>query len=601
MGEEAMRGTIRFGAAPRNRRGMALVYAVFGTFVVASMVAVMFTMAGTSDAQADVRRGEARARLMAEGALEAIEKSVRTDVANWDDPVRAGTMEIAGQPIDVSVVELGAEQDMTDPSGIVTRVQPYELSASVMLDGVREVSRTIVNVERMPLFQFAVFYDGDLEIHAGPDLTLRGRVHSNADMYLGGGNTITLDTNYVHAIGEIYRQRKFQGAAGGNVDIRQWVANPFSSSEPSHFERMLSESQFSATSTTSGYDSLFEGFDANGDGDFYDLGDWLPFEFGAMELWGTPAGYGGTEHTVMTGAHGLTEAVTPEIGSIQMYEETVGGDYLYDEIAGTYTYDPGNGTHDRGYYYDNAGMSVIVDAARNIVVHDESGNDITSFVSSAITLASVPDMRQSGSTSTQTPVIEIDMQALAATGRFPSNGLVYAAFEEMGTGTEARGVMLTNGSELPGSLTVATQGPLYVHGDYNTVDKKGAAVIGDAVNLLSNAWDGTKAPGNLPGATPTTYNVAMITGSYTSEANRYNGGLENLPRFHENWNSVACNISGSFVNIFDSAFATGDWRYGSDRYTAPQRNWQYDPMFNSIANLPPFTPMAVSASRIVSW
>lgn len=600
MGRGTMRGTIRFGAAPDGRRGMALVYAVFGTFVVASMVAVMFTMAGTSDAQADVRKGQARARLMAEGALEVIEKSVRTDVANWDDPVRAGAIQLAGTPVDVAVVELGAEQDMVDPSGIVTRVQPYELEASVTLDGVREVARTIVNVERMPLFQFAVFYDSDLEIHAGPDLTLRGRVHSNADMYLGGGATITLDTNYVHAVGDIYRQRKFGGAAGGNVDIRQWVANPFSAAEPSVFERMLSEAQFGPTST-SGYDSAFGGFDANGDGDFDDPGDWLPFEFGAMDLWGTPSGYGGSEHTVMTGAHGLTEAVTPEIGSIQMFEESPGGDYLLDELTGEYIYAPGVGTHDQGYYFENAGLSIIVDRNGDLVVRDETGADITTFVSSAITISTVADMRQSGSTSTGTPVIEVDIDALAQTGRVPANGLVYAAFEEMGTGTQAAGVMLTNGAELPAALTVATQGPLYVHGDYNTIDKKGASVIGDAVNLLSNAWDGTKAPGQLPNASETTFNVAMITGSYSSEANRYNGGLENLPRFHERWSGVPCNISGSFVNIFDSAYATGDWRYGSDRYTAPIRNWQYDPAFNSIANLPPFTPMAVSASRVVSW
>jgi len=595
-----MRETIRFGAAPRDRRGMALVYAVFGTFVVASMVAVMFTMAGTSDAQADVKRGQARARLLAEGALEVVEKSVRSDVANWDDPVRTGAIQLAGAPVDIAVVELGAEQDMVDPSGIVTRVQPYELEASVSLDGVREVARTIVNVERMPLFQFAVFYDSDLEIHAGPDLTLRGRVHSNADMYLGGGATITLDTNYVHAVGDIYRQRKFGGAAGGNVDIRQWVANPFSAAEPSVFERMLSEAQLTPSST-SGYDSAFGGYDANENGSFTDPGDWLPFEFGAMDLWGTPSGYGGSEHTVMTGAHGLTEAVTPEIGSIQMFEEQAGGDYLYDELTGEYIYAPGVGTHDQGYYFGNAGLSIIVDRSGDLMVRDESGADITTFVSSAITITSVPDMRQSGSTATGTPVIEVDIEALTQTGRVPANGLVYAAFEEMGTGTEAAGVMLTNGAELPAALTVATQGPLYVHGDYNTIDKKGASVIGDAVNLLSNAWDGTKAPGQLPSASETTFNVAMITGSYSSEANRYNGGLENLPRFHERWSGVPCNISGSFVNIFDSAYATGDWQYGNDRYTAPIRNWQYDPAYNSIANLPPFTPMAVSASRVVSW
>ena len=55
------------------------------------------------------------------------------------------------------------------------------------------------------------------------------------------------------------------------------------------------------------------------------------------------------------------------------------------------------------------------------------------------------------------------------------------------------------------------------------------------------------------------------------------------------------------MNIYDSQHATGDWRYGSDRYTAPIRNWQYDESFNSLGGLPPFTPMAVTAAPIVSW
>jgi hypothetical protein len=29
--------------------------------------------------------------------------------------------------------------------------------------------------------------------------------------------------------------------------------------------------------------------------------------------------------------------------------------------------------------------------------------------------------------------------------------------------------------------------------------------------------------------------------------------------------------------------------------------WDYDPAFNNVAGLPPFTPLAVSAVDVVSW
>ncbi|MEC8511319.1 MAG: hypothetical protein VX015_04170 [Planctomycetota bacterium] len=577
----------RIGSGPAgSQRGVALMYAVFGTFVVASMVSVMFAMASVSDRQSEVKEGTSRARLLAEGALAAAEKDLRVSLAAWREPATVGQIDVGGAAVDFEVSELGAQQTFTEASGIVRLVQPYEIETRARAAGASAAAHRIVNVEWMPLFQFAVFYGDDLEIHAGPDMTLRGRVHSNADMYLGGESTITFDTNYVRAVGDIYRAKKNGNVASGNVDIRKYVENPFDASEPRLFERMLSKSQLAARSI-SGYDSAFrDGYDANGDGDLLDGGDYLPFEFGSQELWGAPAGYGVEGATVMTGQHGIGEAVTPEIGSIQLWEETA----------------PGSGEFEKGYYHANAGLAIVVDeGGQTFTATDAEGNDVTDDIAPAVTLTGVPDMRQSDSAPEDVPVIQIDVAALAATGFTPGNGLIYAAHEGTGTGTEAKGVLLTNGAELPTALTVASQGPVYVHGDYNTTDKKGAAVIGDAINLLSNAWDGTKSPGRLPRATETTFNFAMITGSYESEPDRYNGGLENLPRFHERWSGVPCNISGSFVNIYDSQHATGDWRYGSDRYTAPIRNWQYDESFNSLGGLPPFTPMAVSAAQVVSW
>ena len=57
---------------------------------------------------------------------------------------------------------------------------------------------------------------------------------------------------------------------------------------------------------------------------------------------------------------------------------------------------------------------------------------------------------------------------------------------------------------------------------------------------------------------------------------------------------------GSFVKIFASQFATGGWVYGGDRYTAPNRLWDYDTSFNKVENLPPFTPN-VAQVRSSGW
>src|SRR5690606_1299349 len=145
------------------------------------------------------------------------------------------------------------------------------------------------------------------------------------------------------------------------------------------------------------------------DGDFWDTGDWLPFGPGAMEYWGPPDGYGGTGHTVMTGEHGVMEAMTPGSGSIAMYGPMEGGSYSLDTATGEYEYvGPGLGSHDRGFYHENAGLSIIVSAdGSSFTVFDASGNDVTSAVGGAVTLVNVPDMRQSSSQPTRVRTVQV--------------------------------------------------------------------------------------------------------------------------------------------------------------------------------------------------
>jgi hypothetical protein len=571
------------------------------------MTAVLIASSTATSKRANIHRDQVRAWYLAEGALEAGKKDLLRAVADFKAVPTDGTVQIDGQPIPYTVTATGFQEVLVDNSGIQTDVTGYRIDARVEVGGYFAEAHRIVNVEKTPIFQFAVFYTDDLEIFPGPSMTLGGRVHSNASMYLGSNGTLTVDTNYCRAIGGIYRHRKDDPSSSpGTVAIRKWVQDPYDGSEPEEYVKMLSESQMDGlgVSTTSGYDSVFTaGWDDNGDGDFLDAKDWLPWGPGALDLWSEPDGYAsGAGNTVKSAVHGTSELVPPSVGSVAMFEEADGGgDYAWSAGGERYVeVAAGTGTHDKGYFHENADLAILTYADGSWEAFDGDGNDVTASLAGVVDVTKMVDARQSGGKNEKIRLTEIDLEDLGDSGLFPKNGLLYLSSYGAGTGTDAKGVMLTNGPELPGALTVVTENSVYVHGDYNTKDKKGASVIADAVNLLSNAWDGSKTTG-LPSASETTFNLAFITGNLETAGKSYNGGLENLPRFHEDWSGVKCYLNGSFVNPWSSTYATGAWVYGGNRYTAPSRMYSYDEDFNDAANLPPYTPMAVSAAEVASW
>jgi hypothetical protein len=589
-----------------NESGIALLTTIFVVVVTASLIAATVAFATVTHRDTQVKRFDTEAQYLSEGAVETGKKAIQVAIANWGAVPPGGTAQIGTVTVPYTIRPTGFSTVSTDPSGIETVVTGYELDSSSMVNGSKSSAHRVIEARATPLFQYAVFYDSDLEIQPGPDMTIKGRVHSNQDMYLGSGATLTLNTNYVHAAGNIYRNRKDDPTQSpGTVEIRDWVANPFNPLEPLVYTRMNSQSQMAAlgVTTTSGYDSRFTaGYDANRNGVYTDPGDWLPFAPGALVYWEQPPAYGESGNTVMTHEHGVTESVVPSVGSTAMFEPNANGNYNWDPTTQRYVQvAPGTGSYSPGYYHQNADLSILTFANGTWKAYDSTGLDITAGVASAISIQTMYDARQTNAAGAKIKVTQIDMAKLALTGKFPANGLLYAANYGEGTGIAASGIRLTNGATLASRLTVATPDPLYIWGDYNTVSEKPAAVICDAVNLLSNAWNDSKSRGQLPAASNTTYNMAVVTGNVDTNGSSYSGGLENLPRFHEDWTNKTSTIKGSFVKPWFSQYATASWVYGGDHYTAPIRNWSYNSAFNNVANLPPFTPMTVTAQDIVSW
>jgi hypothetical protein len=171
-------------------------------------------------------------------------------------------------------------------------------------------------------------------------------------------------------------------------------------------------------------------------------------------------------------------------------------------------------------------------------------------------------------------------------------------------------VRIINGQQLPSSfgLTIATPQPLYVLGNYNVQTNGGspvlgttntastypAALMGDAITILSGNWrDSVDNENPTPNAT--TINAATLEGIVPSDPTingSYSGGVENFLRLLENWAGVTLTYNGSIAVMFDSQYATNHW--GGSYYGVPARNWNFDSNFLNLNKLPPLTPSVVN-------
>ena len=188
---------------------------------------------------------------------------------------------------------------------------------------------------------------------------------------------------------------------------------------------------------------------------------------------------------------------------------------------------------------------------------------------------------------------------------------VYIDDQRPGSSTVLRAIRVTGGILLPSDgLTVATPRPLYVEGNFNapiltvgstdTSRTRPASLIGDAISVLSQKWTdiaNTSALGNNHGAGDTTVNAAFLAGIVPTVPGHYSGGLENFPRFLENWGGgVTLTYNGSMVVMFPSRYATGYWG-NSSYYTPPNRAWAFDLNFLQFGKLPPCTPSVRKLKR----
>ena len=393
----------------------------------------------------------------------------------------------------------------------------------------------------IPLFQFAVFYEYDLEIAPGADMTLGGRVHTNHDMYLQADRNLYINS-YLTAAGSIYHGRKpGSGQSETNRDV--WITD-----DGGIYQTMR-----------------------NTDATFLDAtaADWVNE---SISRWGG---------MVEDGNHGISQLYMPVVidgPPTDLIDRADGGNNpdSYENKAGLKFIDG------QAYYrqLDGTWINVTSNLISQNVISDGNFND--------------------GREGQDVYSLDIDISRLNSSGYFPSNGIIYAS----GIASESyvRAVRLINGSELAGPLTVASDNPLYTVGNYNVVNKQPASLITDALTILSGSWDDSRSSGNANSrtASDTQINACYMTGNTEtgSPGHNYCGGFENLPRFLEKWTSKTLTWRGAAVDLWYSRQATGAW--DGSYYEPPIRDWAFDPDLLDPSNMPPGTPMVNIVQRM-NW
>ncbi|MFO1498621.1 MAG: hypothetical protein U1G07_09550 [Verrucomicrobiota bacterium] len=426
----------------------------------------------------------------------------------------------------------------------------YRIVSNVQMNNQRKVTGTAqedVQLAEIPVFQFAIFYNGLLEFTWAAPLIVRGRVHANGDIYVGSSCDLTFDRQ-VTCTGKI-----LSPAWGGHTPGQYTGGVYYNGQPPPGFLTGVP-----AITLPIGLD--------NSPSAVREILNPPPADESPTSDIGKQRYYNLANLQITVGS-----------SAVQISVKSSAGDSSPSTIsfAAASTFLSTNVT-----FYDQR-------EAKNIrTTQIDMGKFRTWMATNATVAGKCPPASN--------PI-----------------GVVYVNDTRPTTSSYLSGIRLVNADTLPSDgLTIATPNPLYIKGNYNcpnsahrntsnTSETAPASIASDALTILSSNWDDSKSSlgfSSRNDAVNTTINAAIITGAVDSTASdddHFSGGVMNLPRLLEDWGngkSTKLTLNTSMVKLFYSLKATTQFQSPGIYYYAPIRDFNFDQNFTDPSKLPPATP-----------
>jgi len=221
-----------------SERGSAIVIALFVLALVSVFAAMAMTRTAAEAAAVGNETAEARTFYAAQGSLESMTRNFNKLFGAKLSPTAADLTKIknvmppglTGFTFDQDVVQTSTSENVVltggPYSGLIALRDNWQLvTTTTDNQGVQvQLTRSILN-NRIPIFQFGIFYDDDLELFRPPLFSFGGRVHSNGNFFISPGSEGVYFDSRVTAHKEVVTQTWRNGDTGDMNNNRTYIKN----------------------------------------------------------------------------------------------------------------------------------------------------------------------------------------------------------------------------------------------------------------------------------------------------------------------------------------------------------------------------------------
>ena len=511
-----------------------------------------------------------------------------------------------------------------------------------------------LEVRDSPLFANAIFYNMDMEMEPNPPMTVTGPVHTNFNAYLSSSTVLSFDGPFTATEGIFHGSQlgatgavNFENTSGALVNMQQ--SGVWEDSTQSNFFQEASllwggnvqSSVFGVPTENPVAVPSYVPFTGSSPNDLnyaYQLID-------PVLNANAPTYNAAIEQQKYSYQAGLTLVVTPDAGGYMSATPPSVTMVTYARNAdGTIQYDGSGNPIPTTLSY--SGPSPFVNAQGYAATVTTTGSGRSAVTTTAVN-SGIYDLRQAAGYA----LVQIDMgklsNALGSSANWsvtsgsgsanPStwwNGIVYVQIPAGTPRTQTSNpqqpdgvavpinnyaVQLINGTTIPNpaftqanniyGTTIATDAPLYSVGNYNSNGSGNinsnppAAIAADSITVLSSNWNNQNSAASLVNrlASPLTeVNAAFLTGivptNYLGNG-ASSGGVENFPRFLENWAPSTFSYQGSLTALFQSEIQKAPYPGTGIVYLPPTRSWSFSSVLAG-GTYPPGTPNSRSFRRL---
>lgn len=252
-----------------SEKGAAIVIVLFILALVSAFAALALLRMGAEAAAVGNENSEARSFYAAQGSLETMTRNFNKVFEVKLNPSVADINSIRTAPV-AGLPNFNFNQELvqaTDRVNVVLSGGPYSglyavrdtwrlRTTATDERGVQvQLTRNILN-SRIPIFQFGVFYDDDLELYRPPRFSFGGRVHTNGNFFISPGAEGVYFNSRVTASNHIVTQSWRNWFTGDSANNQTYIKNA------SGVDRQLLPTFGSVLNTSNGAaDNVFAGTD----------------------------------------------------------------------------------------------------------------------------------------------------------------------------------------------------------------------------------------------------------------------------------------------------------------------------------------------------